>query len=195
MTPLNEIFIDLDDTLNKFTMEALTEVGCIVNQNDPLSSFNPIWGLDIIKAANASHLRQKFTATQFWGRFSKSFWAGLPRSDEFDFILEESIKLVGKDNICILSRPTEDPACLAGKLEWIQNHCPPWLHRQYLLGPPKFRCAKPGALLIDDSNDNVDKFYAKRGDAILVPRPWNRRHKENTMNQLACSFEFLKGLR
>lgn len=192
--PIKEIFIDLDDTLNKFTMEALAEVGCVGNQQNPLSNYNPAWGWDIIKAANALHPHRKFTPEQFWRSFPKNFWASLPQSDEFDFLLEESIKLVGKDNICILSSPTWDPACAAGKLEWIQEFCPLWMHRQYLLGPEKFRCAKPGALLIDDNGDNTNKFYAKGGRTILVPRPWNRRHKGNTMDHLASAFQCLGSL-
>ncbi len=191
---IKEIFIDLDDTLNKFTMETLVEVGCIINQSDPLSSHDPAWGFDLVKAANALHPHRKFTPEQFWRSFSEYFWATLPRSDEFDFLLEESIKLVGKDNICILSSPTRDPACAAGKLSWIQNHCPHWLHRQYLLGPEKFRCAKPGALLIDDNDDNIEKFCSKGGMAMIIPRPWNRLHKINTMSHLTCSFFLLKNL-
>lgn len=190
---ISEIFIDLDDVLNQFTMEALAEVGCYINQEDPLSNYDPAWGFDIIKAANALHPHREFTADQFWRSLTRFFWASLPRSDEFDFLLGRSIELVGRGNITILSCPTDDPVCAAGKLDWIQNHCPKWLHRQYLLGPEKFRCAKPGALLIDDSNDNVDKFYAKGGRSILVPRPWNRRYDTKTMGHLAFSFRHLSG--
>ena len=189
---INEIFIDLDDTLNKFTMEALAEVGCIGNQQNPLSNFDPAWNFDIIKAANALHPHRNFTSNQFWRSFSEYFWANLPRSDEFDFLLEKSIELVGKENITILSCPTSHPTCAAGKIRWIRNYCPDWLRRQYLLGPEKFRCAKPGALLIDDSDDNVEKFHRKGGATILVPRPWNSRHKEDTMKHLTSLFRYFK---
>ncbi len=189
---INEIFIDLDDTLNKFTMHALRYVGCFINWKNPLSNYNPAWGFDIIKAANTLHPHRKFTPKQFWESFSRYFWANLPRSDEFDFLLEKSIELVGKDNICILSCPMDDPACVAGKLKWIQEFCPSWMHRQYLLGPEKFRCAKPGALLIDDSDENVEKFFIKGGQTILVPRPWNSRHKEDTMKHLTSLFRYFK---
>lgn len=193
---VTEIFIDLDDVLNQFTMEALQYVGCIINQEDPFSNYNPEWGWDIVRAANALHPHREFTPKAFWATFFKrSFWANLPRSDEFDFLLEKSIGLVGKDNITILSCPIEDPGCAAEKLEWIQKFCPTWLHRQYLLGPQKFRCAKPGALLIDDSNDNVDKFHAKGGRTILVPRPWNCQYKKDTMDYLAFSFRHLENLK
>ena len=192
--PIKEIFIDLDDVLNQFTIEALLEVGCNIDVENSFSSYDPAWGFDIIKAANALHPHRKFTTEQFWRSFSKFFWASLPQSDEFDFLLEKSIELVGKENITILSCPTKDSACVAGKLEWIQEFCPHWMHRQYLLGPEKWRCAKPGAVLIDDNNDNVDKFYAKGGRTILVPRPWNRRHKEDTMEYLAFCFRHAENL-
>ncbi|KKM24784.1 hypothetical protein LCGC14_1601580, partial [marine sediment metagenome] len=112
--PIKEIFLDLDDVLNKFTMQALMEVGCVVNRSDPMSSFDPAWKFNIIKAANELNPCRIFIAKRFWRSFSKFFWASLPRSDEFDFLLEKSIELVGKDNITILSSPTEDPACVAG---------------------------------------------------------------------------------
>ncbi len=189
---IKEIFIDLDDVLNKFTMEALTEVGCIVNQQNPFSNYDPAWSWNIVKAANALHPHQEFTADKFWRSFSEYFWANLPRSDEFDFLLEESIKLVGKEDITILSSPTRHPTCAAGKIRWIRDYCPHWMQCQYLLGPQKFRCAKPGALLIDDNDENVEKFLAKGGQAILVPRPWNSRHKENTIEHLTFLFRYFE---
>jgi 5'(3')-deoxyribonucleotidase len=90
--------------------------------------------------------------------------------------------------ICILTGPTKDPECLAGKYEWITTVLPPYLHRQYLIGPRKQFCAHPEALLIDDSDDNVKAFRGAGGHAILVPRPWNSLHALNTTEYLQREF-------
>lgn len=39
--------------------------------------------------------------------------------------------------------------------------------------------AKPGQILIDDADHNVEAFRSADGEAILVPRPWNKGHGRN----------------
>lgn len=187
--PITHIFLDLDDVLNQFTMQALMQVGCIVDQEDPFSSFDPAWGFDIIQAANALHPIGDFTLNSFWKLIKKDFWANCRKSSEFDLLLTESGTLVGRDHISICTTPIDDPECLAGKLEWIHRYLPKWLHRQYDMTPQKYLLAHvPGALLIDDSDDNVNAFRAIGGQAILVPRPWNSLHKRHTMDHLEEAF-------
>jgi len=189
---LTKIFLDLDDTLNQFTMQALAHVGCHVNA-ESLGDFNPKWGLDIIKAANALHpcKESPYTFTSFWNMFSRNNWANFPKSAEFEFLLDRCVELVGKSNICILTTPVLDPGCAAGKIDWIYDQCPEWLHRQYLIGPMKHMCAQSDALLIDDGDHNVDAFREHGGQAILVPRPWNSLHKFNTRKYLEEAFHVL----
>lgn len=190
MPEIKTIFLDQDDVLNQFTMQALAHVGCYVN-TESFDDFNPEWGFDIIKAANALHLCRKFTLASFWKCFSRNDWRDLPKSAEFEFLLQQSEALVGRENICILTFPILDPDCAAGKIEWIYNHCPKWLHRQYLIGPPKHFCARPDALLIDDSDANVTAFRAHGGQTILMPRPWNSLHGVNAAKRLKGAFRLL----
>lgn len=175
MTP-TKIFLDLDDVLNRFTMYALAHVGCPV---DPMSEkeFNPEWQFNIIAAADALHPYRKFTPKTFWSMFNRGTWAAVPESKEFDFLLNACEKLVGRENVCILTTPVLDPGCAAGKVEWIYDHCPKWLHRQFLIGPVKHLCASPDALLIDDGDHNIEAFRIGGGQALLVPRPWNSLHE------------------
>jgi len=185
---IREIFLDMDDVLNTCTMYALRYVGCTVEATD-YTKFNPDWGWNIVNAANHLHPTRKFTEDEFWPLIDRQFWATIPRSQECQWLLDVSAGIVGEENVCILSSSTRDPDCLAGKLDWIQNELPPWMHRQYLLGPRKHFCASPDSLLIDDRDYNVDTFRAAGGQAILVPRPWNTLHKQETMlwliNELA----------
>jgi hypothetical protein len=104
------------------------------------------------------------------------------------FLLSGAINLVGTENICILTNPRPEPGCIPGKLAWIRDYLPPWLHDQYLIGKPKHLCAYPEALLIDDCDKNVNAFRKHGGEAILVPRPWNSLHGIDAMEHLHAHF-------
>ncbi len=174
-TTITEICLDIDDVLNCCTMAALKHVGCPVDPLDD-SVFNPAWGWNITKAANALHTTKIFTPSSFWKSIPREFWATIPKSKEFWALLDASEKLVGPENICLLSTPTLDPDCLAGKVDWIKSSLPSYLQRQYLIGPRKHFCARSTTLLIDDRDKNVDEFREAGGHAILMPRPWNTHH-------------------
>ena len=177
---IKQIFLDMDDVLNTCIMAGLKYIGCPVSATD-YEKFNPEWGFDIVKAANHLHPNRNFTKDEFWGRIDRNFWATIPKSREYQWLLDVSTAMVGEEGVCILSSPTQDGSCLAGKLDWLQKELPRWMHRQYLFGPRKHFCARPDALLIDDRDYNVDAFRGAGGQAILVPRPWNTLHKVEPM--------------
>lgn len=173
---IERVFLDIDDVCNRFTMNALWHVGCRVDPAHYADYPRP-GDYDIMRCANQLFGYRRFKNKQkFWDLLPRVFWATIPPSDEMGMLLEFCEALVGKSNICLLSVPTIDPNCLAGKLDWIHTFMPKWLHRQYYIGPRKHFCAHPRALLIDDSDHNVDSFRALGGQAILVPRPWNSLH-------------------
>jgi 5'(3')-deoxyribonucleotidase len=164
---IKRIFLDLDDVLNEFTMTTLQRLGC------DIVDYDPAWGWDIVRAANASHPLRHYTPPTFWDSFDREHWATMPKSDMCDWLVDRCVALVGRDNVCVLTTPTKDPDCLAGKLEWIHANLPSFLHGQYLIGPQKHLCAKPDSLLIDDRDKNVSDFRKAGGQAVLVARPWN----------------------
>ena len=182
------IFLDLDDVCNDFTMYALKSTGCLPWTATP-DAYDPKWGFDIIAAANALHSFCTFTSKTFWDLMTREVWASLPESKEFRSLLSKCEELVGRENICILTTPIIDPDCAAGKLEWIYEHFPTWMHRQFFIGPQKWLLARPDALLIDDSDLNIKKFRDAGGQALLVPRPWNSLHGYNTRKHLNDTFE------
>ena len=192
---ITRIFLDLDDVCNKFTLYALGWMGCKSTEFDQppypelnYSYYDPAWGWDIVKAANtlpSNPPRKKpLSTTEFWKAIERKVWANVPVSGEFSYLILKSTRLVGRDNVFLLSCPTLNPDCLAGKLEWIQCHCPEWMKRQYLIGPPKYCCAQPGSLLIDDRDKNVNEFREQGGEAFLLPRPRNSAHTQDTMSSL-----------
>jgi len=170
------IFLDQDDVCNTFTMYALHQLGCKVSATD-YADYPPV-GYDIVAAANWFG-GQQYTVPDFWNSIGREVWATVPESEVFPWVLEAAARLVGQENVCIATAPTKDPDCLAGKLEWIHRHFPAWMHRQYVLTPRKHFLAQPGAVLIDDNEENVRLFEVHGGTGVLVPRPWNsaRGHK------------------
>jgi hypothetical protein len=190
---IKRIFLDLDDVLNIFTPWALQCVFRDIHLDG--REYNPIWGFDIVAAANGLPVTKKewdltFTPDSFWKSIERSVWSCAPLSDEFHYLIHKSQEAVGKENVFILTTPMDCPESAAGKVEWIQAYCPEWLHRQFLIGPPKWVCAHE-SLLFDDSDKNVEAFRAAGGHTCLVPRPWNSNHGKSSWGRIEGTFSIL----
>jgi len=120
------------------------------------------------------------TGQEFWNvvnsQGSFNFWRNLPKTEEFDQIVNAVIDVFGIENICILTKPCLDSDSHKGKYEWICEHLP-MFKDQYLMGRPKKFCAHSNAILVDDMDYNVDEFIENGGYGVIVPRYWNRRHE------------------
>lgn len=183
---ITAILLDVDGVSNSFHKHVFDYLGL----RYPDDSFYPVeCGWDIVKAANRLAGYDRFTPSQFWNALTREVWATTPVSPEFDFILSWAEIQVGRENVFFLTSPTLDADCVAGKVEWIQKCAPAWMHRQYLIGPCKHLCAKPGSLLIDDSDNKVASFEEHGGEAILVPRPWNSLHGRDPVAYLSEQFQ------
>jgi 5'(3')-deoxyribonucleotidase len=75
----------------------------------------------------------------------------------------------------VATKPARDPECAKQKIQWMKKHIQPEFGR-YMVGRQKFLLAGPGRLLIDDSDENVNRFVECGGQAILLPQRWNSRH-------------------
>ena len=204
---IDRIFLDLDDVLNDFTMKALRIVTGLSD-----FTFNPEWGYDIVRAAGAlctsagvhprgMHWRTdrggrfvEFAPGGFWGQIKRHHWADMGVTDWCHELINICANAVGKKNVCILTSPVLDPDCAAGKMDWIYKEMPAWLHRQFLIGPCKQFCARPGSLLIDDCEENVKKFREYGGKGWEFPRPWNSRRDEDPQEWIKETGEILKTL-
>lgn len=188
---IRRILLDIDDVCNQCTKYALKWLGIPFDYNHFYAKYPTKYGYDIVSAANEMLGYQRFDVKSFWSMIPRNFWATCPVSDEFPWLLQLCVDLVGQDNVCFLTGPTKDPDCLAGKLDWIWRFSPEFMHRQYLIGPRKQFCAHPEALMIDDSDANIDKFREWGGNGILVPRPWNTLSAACTRQHLIDEFEKL----
>lgn len=191
---IKRILLDLDDVLNQLTLWTMKCVGCDVNPMDN-SQFPIEVGYDVVAAANLMHPgvlsedRDPFTVPEFWNSIKREHWATAPKSPECDWLLETCVNLVGEDEVFVATSPTKDPDCLAGKLEWIHDNLPEFMHRQYAITPRKHIGASPSTLLIDDCLKNCVDFQRYYGRTLLVPKPWNPRNGEDTRAVLEEFFQ------
>lgn len=166
---INRIALDMDDVLVDCSVHALQHMGLA---DYTIDQYPDYVGRDIYAAyANVTGL--VLSPALWWEHFKREWWAGLPPMDHAHDLINKSAELVGPENVFILTSPTKCGDCLAGKLDWIHEHTPPWLHRQYVMTPRKWLCATPNTLLIDDAEENIGPFREHGGRCIAFPRPWN----------------------
>ena len=146
-------------------------------------------------SANISDVRRDMwvdlgfsSESEFWRSLSIlggfPFWAGLKRlADGVDLLnrVESYINTYSYDysntRISILSTPAKTYGCCDGKQDWITRNLPYYEGRLFL-GEDKSVHAGPDAILIDDKDENIEKFEFAGGYRLLIPRPWNSHRNE-----------------
>ena len=134
---------------------------------------------------------------RYFGEHDAAFWEKIAKAELFwerlnpTPFLDDVLALVDPFDTCILSSPCKDGKCLQGKYNWIQKHMPAKYHRKFLIGPAKEFCAASNNLLIDDHEDNCEKFVAAGGRAILFPAPWNNNRKFKPVEYLKNALDKL----
>lgn len=114
------------------------------------------------------------TTDEFWKPIDKEgpiFWERLEKFPWTEgFIAKLSDYPV---DLVVATSPSLSPGCTAGKVELIKYlfHNK---YRDYFIGPRKWYLSLPGRILIDDSDDNCQKWEERGGRAILFPQPWNK---------------------
>lgn len=166
MSLIERVHLDLDGVLVDFVGGFQRALG--LKPPDP-------WPAACYDSFAAHGLKE---TSELWNTFdTEDFWANLdwmPDGLNILRILESKFR---KENIAICTSPTRNPGCAAGKVRWIQKHLPEY-SRRFFIGTSKHLAGGEGGLLIDDSDHNVKKYRAYKGQAILVPRVWNSRWTE-----------------
>ena len=170
---ISQILVDLDDVCNRFTMFVLNYLGCSPHEED----FPTEVGYDIVAAYNLMK-PDDISPGEFWSKVRPEIWSWMPRREDTDWLLDLCAEHVGRENVIICTKSIGDPLHFAGKIQWMRDNLPHWIQNQYSITPIKHAYARHDVMLIDDAPGNVDKFCETRnGQAILVPRPWNRNYR------------------
>ena len=123
----------------------------------------------------------------FWEGLTDKFWLGL----EFTKEAKRILTLVEPLKPCILTSPSHTSA--GSKQQWIKENLPDYFNDgRYLIGPAKHFGAHSESVLIDDAEENIDKFKNEGGHVILVPRPWNRLRGNDVLEHIKTELDKIK---
>jgi 5'(3')-deoxyribonucleotidase len=165
---MKRILIDLDGVLADCTKGICK----LFNKPDPFADAF-FWGSD-----PNHHFPQtmwNIPPAEFYPRLDFAFWANLPNHPECDAIVKLCERIVGRDNVGILTAPVLTLGCSDGKRYWVRQHLPKgYQQRTAILSDKKF-CASPDTFLIDDKLTNCTTFKSAGGAAFQFPRLWNER--------------------
>ncbi len=110
----------------------------------------------------------------FWAGMGHDFWACLEWTPEGKQLLEGIEEFVKPEQIALMTSLCETVGAVEGKVSWVRRNLPAYTRRLFV-GPAKHLAAGPGKILVDDYNENVNRFVEHGGRAVMPPRPWNHR--------------------
>lgn len=159
-----QCFLDLDGVLANFVK------GMCIHHAKPnpytnkanvgVWDFYKLWGM---------------TADDLWKWAGYSFWVGLEPMPDAQKIVSIVKTAFGMENILVVSPLGPNARCYDGKRDWLARWFPELANRLTACSH-KHLLAAPNKVLIDDYDRNIAEFAASGGNAILLPRLWNRGH-------------------
>lgn len=170
-----KLFLDMDGVLTDFT-RGWADILNFPYTYDPYSLKRGVW--DYFPELLGKH---NITFKQIDDVCTCDFWANLPWMHDGKLILQIVLDVFGYENIYLLTSPMPNPGSPNGKCEWIEKNIPGLKKRVILTNVDKGLFAGPGRILLDDKNENVYSFRAHGGVGIICPRPWNKRHRYDTV--------------
>lgn len=105
------------------------------------------------------------------------FWEDLSWMEDGADIYHTVCDFFSRDEITLLTMPMPNAMSASGKVLWVHKNLWGFRNRLMITTEKKHVLARtPDSILIDDNQGNVDEWCKAGGEAILVPRPWNRLH-------------------
>lgn len=122
---------------------------------------------------------------EFWDHLNDhDFWAGLEWTEEGKDIFAEVSRRSSWRNIHLLTHPPRSKHAYSGKFDWVSRNMP-GMQSNLIMARHKHLLAGPDRVLIDDSDENVQRWREAGGVAVLIPRPWNRMFAQEKTFQSA----------
>lgn len=116
--------------------------------------------------------------TQMWRRINElgeAFWRQLPVYPWAPTLIDVCRQVAP---MTILTKPSFHPSSVKGKVEWLHEMFGESFTDYVLTHDKAAACGRPGALLIDDHEENIEAWAATGGHAILFPHAANKRYRE-----------------
>lgn len=157
------------------------------------------WGV-VPPLSAAMGLKASMTEEDFWRPLDNDadFWADLqmlPWAEELLRVVKDLT-----DDWFLVSSPSWCDSSYTGKIRWAKRHFGRSFNR-LIVTPHKYALAMPGVVLVDDHEQNLDRFsygpkhptvtVATGGCGILFPRHHNRLHttRERPVDLVAKALE------
>ncbi len=173
------ILLDQDGVLADFFDAAMLLAGSTI---DTIRLPMP-WKYDIIEWMNIYRdCKESWTYEELW-KFcndpNRNWWGSLEMYPWASELHQELLKRVyDEHHLLICTYPQPHQECYGQKINWIRHFLPRQNLNAVMMGKQKHLFAKPHHILIDDTDENVDKFRECGGRAILFPQPWNTNHSK-----------------
>ena len=105
---------------------------------------------------------------KFFADTSVEWWSTLPKMPNSDIMVEEAIRLVGIDNVYVLTSPANDTTSPEGKLEWVKRNTN-IKPENVIVAKNKtpYAQSKSTSILIDDRIKNINGWKTGGGTGIL----------------------------
>lgn len=163
---MTRVFLDVDGVLADFTMGVHNKLGI------PLSYGN--WPYKYGPEGWHWHNELGMTFNQMSDVCDFDFWLNVPWTVDGKAILDAVVTLVSLDQVTLLTTPMPHVMSASGKIAWIERNIPDFKWRTLICLDKKHTLSQvPNSILVDDCQDNVNRWRIEGGRAVLVPRPWN----------------------
>jgi len=162
------VYLDCDQVFSDFVTGIFTALGFPhkVDRNWPFGSDYNVFPL----AGSTRDEANKHCTIKFW--------ENLPWTEDGKEILAEVWARFRPNETMLLTKPMEHDDSFTGKARWVRREIPELHKRMVPTWVEKSEFAfNFNCLLVDDSQENVERFIRAGGAGILVPRPWNQLDK------------------
>lgn len=163
--PIEMIFVDLDGVLADFVHGALNLF------HRPPAEVMAGWKPGNYFIGDALGMDRE----AFWDRLSGNhkFWHCLNPTPDWRLLLKTARTMSAEIRIC--TAPSSCSTSHYGKAKWLRHHgLDPGA--ECIMTQDKHLLAGPRRVLIDDSDENCERFEQAGGHAIVWPQLWNSHH-------------------
>lgn len=172
-TAIHTIYLDVDEVLADWKGGVFNLLG--VDKSEVIAR-HPKDEWDVLTSIPG---HSKSSAWRMIDEAGEGFWAELELSPHAIELYDLCRSLA---DVYLLTTPSFHHSSYSGKAKWIAKHFGSKF-RNTIITSAKYKCAKPGALLIDDRPKNCFEFISSGGDAIAFPTFGNENsiHEKDPM--------------